>query len=121
LLYFCSRACTKDSDCPSAMTCAADGCRYREPSPGAIGSPCTGGSDCTSSTCRDQVCTVGCFGNPDACPAHYECRGQGLDQYCIATPAGCGGCAGDPGAPWWLVLGIAWWVRSRQRNTASTN
>lgn len=118
LLYFCSRACTHDSDCPAAMTCAPDGCRYPEPSPGALGSPCTADADCTSATCRSQVCTVACLGA--ACPAHYECRGQGLSQYCFATPDGCGGCGSSGAGPVWLIAGwIAWYVRSRQRNTPS--
>ena len=121
LLYFCSRACTKDSDCPGAMTCASDGCRYREPSPGAIGSPCTGGSDCTSATCVDSVCTISCLGS--ACPAHYECRGQGLSQYCMAAPSGgCGGCATDADPPIWVLLAsVFWYVASRQRNTSRTH
>ncbi|HSN28727.1 MAG TPA: trypsin-like serine protease [Kofleriaceae bacterium] len=117
LLYFCSRTCTHDSDCPAAMTCAPDGCRYPEPSPGALGSPCTAAADCTSAICQSHVCTIDCLGA--TCPAHYECRGQGLSQYCVATPDGCGGCGSGGGAPVWLiVVWFFWYVASRQRNTS---
>lgn len=114
LLYFCSRACTGDADCPDAMTCASDGCRYPEPSPGALGSPCAADTECTSGTCREQVCTISCLGNPEVCPADYACRGQGLSQYCFAVDVdGCSGCASGGGAPAWLALvGLIWCARA---------
>jgi MYXO-CTERM domain-containing protein len=124
LLYFCSQACARDSDCPDAMECAADGCRYREPSPGAIGSPCTADAECTTSTCRAGACTASCFGAPDVCPSGYECRGEGLSQYCVATsPGGCGCGASSGGAPPWLFVAgwLAWYARSRQRYTSRTS
>jgi hypothetical protein len=104
VLYFCSRACSRDRDCPDAMTCTVDGCRYPEPSPGALGSPCMADSQCTSGTCREQACTVSCLGSPDACPADYECRGEGLSRYCFAAPGGCDGCSGGRGTSGWLIL-----------------
>ncbi len=111
LLYFCSRACTSDADCPDAMSCAADGCRYPEPSPGALGSACTRDADCTSATCREETCTVSCLGDPDACPADYACRGEGLSLYCFAIEdTGCGGCAAGGGAPAWLVIIWLGWL-----------
>ena len=119
LLYFCSQPCTKDSDCPAAMSCASDGCRYREPSPGALGAACASGSDCTSTTCIDKVCTTSCLGQ--ACPAGYECRGQDLAQYCFAPPAGCGCASGGDGVPIWLIVGFVWYAASRQRNTPPTD
>jgi secreted trypsin-like serine protease len=107
LLYFCSRACTHDSDCPAAMVCADDGCRYREPSPGALGSPCTADPQCTSQVCHQQACSVSCFGAADSCPAGYECRGQDLSQYCVAAaPGGCG-CQGGPAGGGWIILVLA--------------
>lgn len=117
LLYFCSRACTHDNDCPTAMECASDGCRYREPSPGALGSACTGDAQCTSNTCHDQVCTVSCLGAPDACPAGFECRGQGLSQYCLAAPPGGCGCNSSPDGEAWILLILlgAWWCKLRRR------
>jgi secreted trypsin-like serine protease len=114
LLYFCSRTCTHDSDCPAAMTCGADGCRYPEPSPGALGSPCTTDAQCTSNTCHLKACTVSCFGTPEVCPAGYECRGQDLSQYCVAVPQGCGGCASGSGAAGaWIIVGfvLAGWCK----------
>jgi trypsin len=95
-LFFCSHACQHDSDCPAAMTCAPDGCRYPQPSPGALGSPCTGDAQCTSQICHAQVCTRSCL--TEVCPTDFECR----DSYCVAT-SGCG-CASGSGAPGILVL-----------------
>ncbi|CAN5872128.1 hypothetical protein BH11MYX3_BH11MYX3_10920 [soil metagenome] len=117
LLAFCSRSCSRDSDCPGAMECATDGCRYCEPSPGALGSPCTADAQCTSGMCHAEVCTVSCLGAPDACPADFECRGGGLSQYCLAVPsAGCDGCASGGGASAWMVaLWIGGLARSRRR------
>lgn len=120
LLYFCSQPCTTASDCPAAMKCTANFCRYREPSPGALGAVCASGSDCSSTTCIDQVCTISCLGQ--ACPAGYECRGQDLSQYCFAPAGGCGGCAsGGEGLPIWLIVGWLWYAASRQRNTSRTD
>jgi len=116
LLYFCSQPCTHDSDCPAAMQCAPDGCRYREPSPGAVGSPCTTDSDCTSAMCHDQACTISCLGTPEICPAGYECRGQDLSQFCVAAaPGGCGCQGSSDGAGGWIILvvGVAGWCKLR--------
>ncbi len=114
LLYFCSGACTKDSDCPDAMTCASDGCRYPEPSPGALGSSCSADAACTSGTCRDEVCTVSCLANPDVCPEGFACSGEGLSQYCFAVEGGgCAGCASGGGTPVWLAfLGLIGFARA---------
>lgn len=116
LLYFCSRTCSRNSDCPTGMECAADGCRYPQPSPGALGSSCIADPACTTGTCRDDVCTVSCLGSPDACPAEYECRGAGLSQYCFAVPpTGCAGCSTEGGAPtWFVVLWLGWCARARR-------
>jgi hypothetical protein len=115
LLYFCSSACARDSDCPDSMECASDGCRYSEPSPGAFGSSCTTDAQCTTGTCHGETCTVSCFGTPEVCPDDFECRGQGLSQYCVAAPAGCSGCATGGGAPAWLIaMWFAWRARTRR-------
>ena len=112
-LSFCSSDCARDSDCPGAMECAADGCRYPEPSPGAFGSSCTADAQCTTGTCHGELCTQSCLGAPERCPDDFECRGRGLDQYCVAAPAaGCGGCATGGGGPAWLLaIWFAWRAR----------
>jgi hypothetical protein len=111
-LYFCSQPCTHDSDCPATMTCASDGCRYPEPSPGALGSPCTDGTTCTTGLCRQMVCTRSCLTDSSACPAGYECSGSGLELECFAKPdGGCGGCATGGGAPAGLVIIVAGLLR----------
>jgi hypothetical protein len=121
-LYFCSPPCSHDSDCPAAMTCASDGCRYPEPSPGALGSPCTADAACTTNLCRQMVCTSSCLNDGSACPAGYECSGSGLELDCFAKPdGGCGGCATGGGAPAGLVIVLAGLLRSaRGRRSART-
>jgi secreted trypsin-like serine protease len=114
-LYFCSQPCTHDSDCPTSMTCASDGCRYTEPSPGALGSPCTADATCTTGLCRQMVCTRSCLTDSSACPAGYECGGSGLERDCFAkADGGCGGCATGGGAPVGLVIVILGCVRARR-------
>jgi uncharacterized protein (TIGR03382 family) len=115
MLYFCSRPCERDADCPAAMTCAADGCRYPEPSPGALGSPCEADLECTSRICREQVCTRSCLGSSDACPADFDCVGSVPERYCFASAGGCGGCASGSGAPATLVLVIIVFAHARRR------
>ncbi|HEY5945329.1 MAG TPA: trypsin-like serine protease [Kofleriaceae bacterium] len=106
LLYFCSQPCARDADCPAAMECASDGCRYPEPSPGAIGATCEQDAQCTIATCRESVCTLGCLLDPNVCPAGFECRPSGTSQYCFAKPDDtCGGCSSSsPTAAGLLVL-----------------
>jgi len=112
-LYFCTQPCTHDGDCPASMTCASDGCRYPEPSPGALGSPCTTDATCTTGMCRQMVCTRSCLN--DACPGGYECSGSGLEVACFAKPdGGCGGCTTGGGAPVGLVIALAGFVRARR-------
>ncbi|MEO6771678.1 MAG: trypsin-like serine protease [Kofleriaceae bacterium] len=108
-LYFCSQPCTHDADCPASMTCAADGCRYPEPSPGALGSPCTADAACTTGLCRQAVCTRSCLNDAAACPAGYACSGTGLELDCFVEPAGCAGCATGGGAPVGGVIVLAAW------------
>jgi hypothetical protein len=115
LLWFCSKPCSGDADCPAAMECAGDGCRYPEPSPGALGSSCEQNAQCTSDACRESVCTISCVLDPSVCPAGYECRSTGGMQFCFAEPAGCG-CASGTSVPVWLILVIAWWCFRSRRN-----
>jgi hypothetical protein len=122
-LYFCSQPCQHDSDCPSKMTCASDGCRYPVPSPGALGSPCTGDADCTSAICRQMVCTLSCLNDQSACPSGYDCgpSGSALELDCFATPPeGCGGCASGGGAPAGLVIVVLGFARARRSGRSSS-
>jgi hypothetical protein len=107
LLHFCSRACTRDADCPEAMRCASDGCRYPVPSPGALGAPCTASSDCTSGLCIEAVCTRRCGGATSECPAGYACHGSGENALCFAATSGCLGCGSGAGTPGTLLLALA--------------
>ena len=113
-LYFCTQPCTHDSDCPATMTCASDGCRYPEPSPGALGSPCTADAACTTGLCRQMVCTRSCLNDATACPAGYACSGSGLELDCLVKPEGCGGCATGSGAPVGLVIVVLGYARARR-------
>lgn len=115
-LYFCSHACERDSDCPSAMTCAADGCRYPEPSPGALGSPCDADETCTSHVCREQVCTRNCL--QDACPTDFECRGSGASYYCFPADGGCG-CSSGGSTSSLVVMGLVLFAGRARRSGRS--
>jgi hypothetical protein len=119
LLYFCSRSCQRDSDCPATMECASDGCRYPAPSPGALGSSCAANTDCTTRLCLDQVCTRSCD-DTNACPADYECLGNEVERYCFAATGGCGGCAGGGSDGSWIVLAAALLLLTSRRGTASS-
>lgn len=108
LLYFCSQPCRRDSDCPAAMECASDGCRYPEPSPGALGSRCDEDAQCTSGMCRDALCTQSCLSASDVCPDGFVCGGTAPALHCVPAPdADCGGCSsggGGAAAGLWLVV-----------------
>lgn len=108
-LWFCSQPCRHDSDCPAPMSCAADGCRYRDPAPGATGWPCALPSDCASATCRTGSCTRRC--NPAApdCPSGFSCQNSGGIEFdCRRAPhQGCavdGSADGAPLLPTLLLL-----------------
>jgi hypothetical protein len=121
LLYFCSQPCTREADCPAAMECAADGCRYPEPSPGALGSPCVEDAQCTSGMCRDSLCTQSCLSASDDCPEGFVCGGTVPALHCVpAAGGGCGGCSSGGGGAaatlWLLVIGCA---RARRSGRSS--
>jgi hypothetical protein len=119
LLYFCSKPCSGDGDCPDMMECASDGCRYPEPSPGAIGAACEQDEQCTTATCRDSVCTVSCLLDPSVCPADFECRSTGAMQFCFAKTDSCGSCTSSSGAPSWPLWLIAvYFARVRRSRTS---
>ncbi len=113
LLYFCSTTCKGDGDCPAAMECASDGCRYPEPSPGALGSACEQDAECTSNTCRESVCTISCLADPAVCPADFECRRNGSMQFCYAKQdTGCGCSSSSPASLWLALIYFVGRVRS---------
>jgi hypothetical protein len=118
LLHFCSAPCSSDDDCPAAMECASDGCRYPEPSPGALGSTCEQNTQCTSDACRESVCTVSCLLDPSVCPAGFECRRTGAMQFCFAEPDSCGDCSSGSGAPLWLI--VIYFARTRRSGRSSS-
>ena len=119
LLWFCSKACSRDDDCPTGMACASDGCRYVEPSPGAVGSSCEQANQCASEVCREMVCTKSCNLDPSVCPPGYECKGAGASQFCLAKPDdNCGDCSTGSNAPVWLVV-ILWLLRRRSKGAPS--
>jgi hypothetical protein len=110
-LAFCGKACTHDSDCPDAMTCKDGECRYPEPSPGALGSTCNAGSDCTSAVCLRSACTRSCGGSA-TCPSGFSCT----DNYCEAASGGGCGCdsGGSPAGALVIVLVFARARRTRR-------
>lgn len=121
LLSFCTRPCTATADCPAPLTCTSHECRYPVPSPGALGSSCSGDGECTSDDCYLDggagTCTRSCLGAPNSCPSGFDC--VALDTFvndCLpASPDGCGCTAGArPGAGAWL-LGVIVVLRLRRR------
>jgi MYXO-CTERM domain-containing protein len=114
LLYFCTRPCNGDRDCPAALACTAGECRHPLPSPGALGSSCTADSECTSDDCYG-TCTRSCFGKPDSCPAGFDC--VAVDTFvddCLPKAGGCG-CSTEEGGGWTLPLGLLVALRLRRR------
>ncbi len=119
---YCSDACDRDGDCPDDMGCAEDPvgsrhCRYPEPSPGALGSPCATYDDCDSLLCAHAAageqgsCSVTCLPDVAGCPAGLQCL-QDTEQpalhACFPVPPSAAGCSvtrRPPGpTPWMLAL-----------------
>jgi MYXO-CTERM domain-containing protein len=118
-LHFCSQPCSGDDECPSAMECASDGCRYPEPSPGALGSSCDQDARCTTGVCQQGVCTLSCLLDPSVCPDGFDCERLGAMQFCFAERDSCGGCtSGSSPAPLWLI--VLYFARGRRRRTSPT-
>ncbi len=120
LLRYCSQACEQGSDCPAEMTCEDNACRYRTPSPGAIGSVCEATDECVRGECIDDgYCSVRCVSGRGDCPDGYECSHLGgVDFFCTPLP-GDGGCCdtsgnGSPGAAL-LGLALALWISTGRR------
>lgn len=122
LLYFCTRPCNAEGDCPAAMTCASHECRYPVPSPGALGSSCSGPNECTSDDCyrpdgTDGTCTRSCLGKPDSCPSGFDCVAVAtFVNDCLPSSDGCGCRAGARGGEWLApAVFVALLLRRRQR------
>ncbi|HZS37795.1 MAG TPA: trypsin-like serine protease [Polyangia bacterium] len=128
--FYCAQPCKQDRDCPPAMTCAADGCRYRAPSPGALGATCAGDADCVSGACwlapgHAGACTRSCIPTGQDCPAGYACTNTGGIAFdCLRAPSsGCalGGSPAPPGGLAFFALALAWLVARRLRAVISWN
>lgn len=90
--FYCSRPCTKDTDCLNGMECVpgANVCRYVQLPTAAAGEACTPGETfCTNKTvCTgpqnggDTHCETACATNAD-CSGKATCEyGQGTVKYC---------------------------------------
>jgi hypothetical protein len=126
---FCSQTCARDGDCPSGMACAADGCRWKAPSPGALGSSCSADADCAGGTCRAATCTRACVPTQSDCPGGFSCQDvMGIQFVCLHQRADVSsGCAvgGSDGGGWLMVAGWSasilllrrrrWWWRRPAR------
>ena len=115
---FCSQAC---GSCPAPLTCVSGQCRYRAPSPGALGAACAQPSDCASGLCTAGACTRSCVPtSATACPSGYECKNTSdISFECVAVKrAGCDVAAsgGAGGGLWLLALAaIARLLRRRRQ------
>jgi len=81
---FCSAACTRDADCPRAMTCLGRRCAYPPPSPGSLGAPCDRDADCRGWLCAGAApggprrCAVACVPSaPRPCAPGFACVPSG--------------------------------------------
>jgi hypothetical protein len=67
------------------------------PDPGALGSPCASGDDCTSGLCANQTfCTQTCSsGDPGSCGSGFDCVVAATGDYCVPQDLGGGGGGGN--------------------------
>jgi hypothetical protein len=100
---YCTRPCAQGEGCPTGMECQEGTCRYRAPSPGALGTACHDGTDCVSSQClaspSDNVrrCTTECLPGEIGCPTGFSCD-QTADPLVAACFPPQGGCRAAGGA-----------------------
>lgn len=122
LLRYCSATCARDADCPDAMACIADRCRYRAPTPGALGASCTASDECVRGDCIDAgYCSVRCVSGRGDCPDDYECSHLGgVDFFCTPLPDATGCCEASRGASGAgaLLVALGLWI-SRVRRRSS--
>lgn len=114
---YCAATCRDDGDCASGMVCDETECRYRPPSPGALGTTCASYTECDSLLCASGSCSVVCEPATSSCPDGFVCRAddeQAELHACFAVLSG--GCAvAAPGAaaiP--LVLLVLWRLTARR-------
>lgn len=120
LLRYCSATCAGDVDCPDAMVCDDSSCRYREPSPGAIGATCEASDECVRGECIDAgYCSVRCVSGRGDCPDDFECNHLGgVDFFCTPAPAGSGCCdAGGDGSGAFALVALLAVSRVRRRSS----
>jgi uncharacterized protein (TIGR03382 family) len=115
--------CAQDTDCPTNDICFQKRCITEPFTTGGLGTDCTTAAQCTSGLCQassdGQKCVETCTPNTeDACPAGFDCLGDGASGVC--WPSTSGGCcdAGGNGAPTaaafgMLVMGLLLRRRSR--------
>jgi uncharacterized protein (TIGR03382 family) len=122
---YCAAACAVDADCPAAMACDGEQCRYPLPSPGAAGAACTTVNDCERGGCvaapdEDPVCAERCLLARDTCAEGFACGATaGGDGACFAHPpaAGCNAATGGGGAL--AAVAVALLALLRRRSAVS--
>ncbi len=104
--------CDGDEDCPGRV-CFDNRCIAPPFSPSGLGSACTANTECDSGVCGEgpdgKRCTEACAaGDPDACPAGFDCLAStGTAGACWPHEEDTGCCdAGGRGAPP-VLLGFA--------------
>lgn len=120
---YCSSDCVTTSDCPDDMACELERCVYPSPSPGAVGSDCATGVDCTSNVCTRAVeaeplmCSKRCTPGKNQCPDGFACADDVAGEpSCLpgTEQDGCG-CHSNSGGSVALALLIMLMVLRRQR------
>jgi len=107
--------CAQDSDCPTNDICFQKRCITQPFTTGGLGTDCTDAAQCASGLCQassdGQKCVETCMPNTeDACPAGFDCLGDGASGVCWPSESG-GCCDAGGGAPTaafgLLVIGLA--------------
>ncbi|MEO8843616.1 MAG: trypsin-like serine protease [Kofleriaceae bacterium] len=118
-LSFCATTCA--AGCSDGTSCIDGVCRHPAPSPGAIGSTCTGDSDCVDALCvapanvAQAVCSVRCFTDLPGftCPSGTTCGDAADTEQACFAPADGGGCSTTHANGGWLLLLVGLRIRRR--------
>jgi len=115
---FCVQPCAGNRDCPAPLYCTMSQCRYRAPTPDALGAKCAQASDCADGICDGGLCARSCVPTGTSCPAGFACTNTSdITFYCkpVAASSGCAMGGGEfSDAAVWLVM-LAMGLRRRRR------
>ena len=124
MLHYCSQPCGGPADCPKAMECESNSCRYAAPTPGTLGTTCETSFDCSNNLCKDigkgdMLCTSHCMVDAQ-CGTEFLCKDFNpdpdiADGYCVPKPQGCCAIGGEGGGMNVVLFMLAALGLSRRR------